>query len=284
MNKDILTKSQICSIICSYYPNRQILRNLCQTLSLYSDVYIVDNSQHLQEDTFSENDSLTIVKTEINLGTSKAYNHVIENFPQYEYYWLWDQDTSISSESAEKFLEISKQQFFEESKLVATTFYDPTTIAHPLKKGVILIKGSSSLFRKDRVEKFVGSWFDEHLFMDYGDWDFSYRIQQNGGKVTQIKGIEYQHIFGEPEKTILGEKFRSSMNRLYMQGLNSAYFFKKWKNSSFIATLLLGRAIFLPFKNLLFKNSFRRIVLFFKGIYHGLKGFDSSAYMKKRSE
>jgi GT2 family glycosyltransferase len=281
MTKDIPAKSQICSIICSYYPNIQILRNLSQTLSLYSDVYIVDNSQNLQEDSFSEFDSLTIIKTKENIGTLKAYNHVIETFPHYEYYWLWDQDTSISLESVEKFLNISKQQFLEDSELVATTFYDPTTFVHPFIRNQILIKGSTSLFCKDRVEKFVGSWFDEHLFMDYGDWDFSSRIQKSGGKVAQIEGIEYKHIFGEPEKTLFGEKYRSSMNRLYMQGLNSAYFFKKWKKSSFIASLLAGRAVILPFKNLLFKNSHRRTCVFYKGIFNGLKGEVSSDFMKK---
>lgn len=281
MTEEIIEKSQICTIICSFNPNYQKLRDLSSILSCFSEIFIVDNSQSINDDRFNDIKGLTIIKTEKNLGTLKAYNKVIERYSDFEYYWLWNQDTILSKKSAEKFLRISKQLFIKNNELVATTFFDKKNKINPFNKNQILVKESSSLFNKKQVYRYTNSWFDENLFMDYGDWDLSLRIESKGGEIAQISDIEYIHYFGEPENTVLGKMYRSSEKRLYMQGLNSAYLFRKRRKTSFLVLLLICRVFILPLKNLFFKNSFQRSKSYFKGIIDGLHGKTSSEYMNK---
>ncbi len=281
MNKNIIAKHQIASIITSFNPNIERLRNLCQILSDFSFVFVVDNSNSLMETPFNDLKDVMIIGTGKNLGTLAAYNYGIEHYPNFEYYWLWDQDTIILSETASSFLTKSFELFLRESQ-VATTFYDVKTKIDPFNKNFALYKTSTTLFHKKRVEQLTDFWFDSKMFMDYGDWDLAQTLQYKGGVISQIEVKNYTHAYGDPENTLLGTKFRSSEMRLYMQGLNTVYLIKNRKKTSLIVRLLVARFFFLPLKNLLFKNSFNRTLQFYKGILDGLKGITSSDFMDKK--
>jgi GT2 family glycosyltransferase len=120
--------------------------------------------------------------------------------------------------------------------------------------------------------------FDENLFMDYGDWDFSYRLYKAGGRVIQVDGVHIGHQLGEPEKTIFGAMNRSSPMRLRMQGINTAYLIRKHGIFNFPNSLLIARLFFVPFKNFLFKYSIYRSRQFLSGVMSGIKGDLSSTY------
>lgn len=274
-------KNKICSIICSYHPNIDRIKDLCIILSKFSTVVVVDNSQSIDKTFFSAIQNLIIITPEENLGTLRAYNLVIRQYPEFQYFWLWNQDTIITISAASEFISKSQNLFNKDYKLVATTFYDKKNWINPINKDEILIKESTTLFNILRLKSLFVDLFDENLFMDYGDWDLSIRIQKAGGKVSQIYGISHEHSFGDPEQTIIGSFNRSSETRLYLQGLNFAYLLRKRRLFPFINFLLLLRVFILPFKNLLFKNSYNRSKKFFLGIINGFRGETSSEYIAK---
>ena len=274
----------ICSIICSYYPNIENLKSLSLVLSKFSKVVIVDNASSLKQEDFDDITNIEIIYPKKNLGTVKANNLVINLFPEFEYFWFWNHDTTISVNVAETFIQKSQELFANDNKLIATTFFDKRNWKNPFFKNRILIKESTTLFNFNRMKGLGIDMFDEQLFLDYGDWDLSYRIQKAGGRIYQINGLTYDHSLGEPEKTILGNFYRSSELRLYMQGLNFIYLIKKNGVFSFISLLLFIRFLILPFKNLLFKNTIVRNKMFFKGILHGIKGETSLHYIESMNK
>lgn len=273
----------ICSIICSYYPNIDNLKSLSKVLSGFSTVIIVDNASNLKPYDFEEIPNIKIITPGKNLGTVKANNLVINLHPEFDYFWFWNHDTIISTDVAESFIQQSQTLFTNDKRLIATTFFDKRNWKNPLYKNRFLIKESTTLFNFKRMKAFGIEMFDEQLFLDYGDWDLSYRIQKAGGKIYQISGLTYSHSLGEPEKTILGNLYRSSELRLYLQGINFIYLIKKHGSFNFVSLLLFLRFIILPFKNLLFKNRFVRNKMFFKGILDGMKGETSLSYIESRN-
>lgn len=276
-----MKKNEICSIICSFNPDYERLLALCKTLCEFSNVYIVDNSLNLNK-IFFDDYEVNIISPGENLGTLKAYNLIINKYPDYNYFWLWNQDTIISEESAKQFLEASQLQFLKYENVAATTIFDRKNRRHPFKSDVVLVKESTTLFKSNRIKKISNTWFDENLFMDYGDWCFSQTIIDGEGKIVEIKGIEYAHVLGEPESTVFGNLNRSSENRLYMQGLNSIYIYKKYGLLSFISLLLVARMFFIPLKNILFKKYFERTKAFYGGIIDGLNGKLSIEFIKNK--
>lgn len=274
-----MKKNEICSIICSFNPNQQILSALCQSLSKLSIIYIIDNSFNLNK-SLCLNRDIHIILPEDNLGTLRAYNFIISQYPEYKYFWLWNQDTIITEESANSFLQKSISIFNESDNIVATTIFDKKNRRHPYKNNVVLVKESTTLFNANRIRNICDGWFDENLFMDYGDWLFSQNIISKGGKIIEIDGVKYKHILGEPEKTLLGSLNRSSVSRLHMQGLNTIYILNKYGFFSYLSLLLLARIFFIPLKNILFKKSFLRTKAFYAGIYDGIKGELSINYIK----
>lgn len=276
-----VNRKNICSVVCSYLPVLDKLNSLCKVLSGFSDVIIVDNARILDKSLYINYNNIKIFTPEYNLGTLKAYNTIIENNSSYDYFWLWDQDTALSAEASAMFLEKSFKELDSDDRLVVTTFFDKKNRINPFKHGQILIKGSTTFIDIRRLRKLSIGLFDQNLFMDYGDWDLSYRIQKAGGKILQIPGIIYEHSFGDTEKTIVGNLNRSSEIRLYIQGFNYSYLLKNRSIFSFINFLLTLRVIIIPFKNLLFKNSLKRTSLFFSGIIDGFMGNSSLDFIKR---
>lgn len=269
-----------CSIIIAYKSDEAKLHLLAKTLSKVSYVLIFDNSQTLNILSFNTLYNVEIINLNENLGTLKAYNYALINNPQYKYFWLWDQDTSITLDICREFYFQSINLFETNRNLVVTTFQDKKNYISPFNKKNILIKASTSLLNMDRLKHFNINSFEENLFMDYGDWFLSQIIYDCGLEISQIKIPNYTHQFGEVENTILGPYSRSSENRIYMQALNSIYIFKKIGLFNFLSLLLLCRIIFLPFKNIIFKNSYRRSKIFITGLFNGMKGIKSNDFIR----
>lgn len=275
---------KILSIICAYHPNNEALSSLARTLSTASNVVVVLNGGTFAPDQPLESTLIQIYEPGENLGTLAAYNRIIEMNPSYDYYWLWNQDTVISSESVAAFISRAQTQFLSDPALVGVTVFDRKNFINPLKRRCILAKESTTLFSASRMRSITDHWFDASLFMDYGDWEISYRIFQCGGRISQLDGIKTGHRLGDPEATLLGRFYRSSPMRLHMQGINSARLIRRLGPLNFITSLLAMRTALLPFKNMLFKDSWRRTRLYFKGLQIGLKGLTSEQFITQGLE
>lgn len=269
---------KILSIICAYFPNNQLLSLLVSVLSTVGDVAIVNNGGKIELPLSQRGNSIFILDYGYNLGTLASYNRVISQRQEYSYYWLWDQDSEISEGEADKFVSKAEVCFNRNDNTVCVTSFDNKNYISPINHNLILAKASTSMISKSHFEKLCIGWFDEKLFMDYGDWDFLYRLFKVGGRVKQISGIHIKHQLGELEKTLLGPVNRSSLMRLHMQGINTAYLVKKHGIFNFPVLFLIVRFFFLPFKNILFSDTMKRNRRFWDGFLYGIKGGVSSTY------
>ncbi|WP_163407806.1 glycosyltransferase family protein [Flavobacterium ajazii] len=277
-----MNQKNICSIICCYYPDDKIIKNQLEILTRISDVFIFDNSSSLILEDFINYDSVVIKKSISNLGTLKAYNEIISANSNYEYYWLWDQDTVITYEIAKEFIEASFKCFKESNNIVATTFLDKKNKINPLNKDKILIKASTTFLMKSKVESYVPLVFDENLFMDYGDWDFAYRLTAIGGYIQQIETPKYNHSFGDTNLTWLGKFNISSQIRIYMQGLNTIYLIRKNGLFNFLSIILIMRFFYFPVKCIFLGIARVNVYKFFLGIFDGLRGVESFMFMTNK--
>lgn len=269
---------KILSIICAYFPNNERILNLASSLLTVGDVVIVNNGGTIEFDLGSHGNHISIINPNRNLGTLASYNLIINDFRDYGYYWLWNQDTEISKEAAFDFVRNAKNVFIKDESVVCVTIFDKKNFVSPVDNSLILARESTTMICKNRLQRMLPDCFDENLFMDYGDWDFSYRLYRAGGRVIQIDGIRIDHQLGEPEKTIFGAMNRSSPMRLRMQGINTAYLIRKHGILNFPSALLVARFFFLPIKNFLFKHSIKRSIQFLSGLMSGIKGELSSSY------
>jgi GT2 family glycosyltransferase len=273
-----------CSVIIFYKGDEKKVFALSHVLSKFSHVIIFDNSQTLNTKIFRIFNNVEIINLYENIGTARAYNHAISNYIKFKYFWLWDQDTIITEKICNEFYKKSITLFKINNKLVATTFLDKKNFISPINKQNILIKASTTLIQIDRINNLKNNVFENDLFMDYVDWLFAQKIYTAGFEIIQIPIKEYKHEFGEKENTIFGDYSRSSEIRLYMQALNSMYIFKNIGLLNFLSILLFFRILFIPFKNLIFKNSFKRTSLFLKGLFDGFHGIKSDDFIHKISK
>lgn len=269
---------KVLSIVCAYFPNNERLSSLVRSLLEAGDVIVVNNGGTIQLDVPAGPHHASIIDSGRNLGTLASYNLVIKQKQTYSHFWLWNQDSEISPEDVRAFVTKAEQCFSSDPATVCVTVFDKKNFVSPLNRHLILAKESTSILSRERLQKLLPEWFDEKLFMDYGDWDFSYRLYKAGGRVSQIHGVHIGHQLGEPEKTMFGAMNRSSPMRLHMQGINTAYLLRKHGAFNFPNALLTARLFFLPFKNFLFKDSIKRNRQFLSGVLSGIKGGLSSTY------
>lgn len=279
-NNEITARSNVLSIVCIYNPESwDKLSEFISLLRNYTEVCLVINAGIVPENIRSRSD-LIIYNSGCNLGTLNAYNLVIDRNDCFDYYWLWNQDTTIDPSSIELFLERANSVFSKSSNVAAVTIYDKKNFVNPLNTKCILFKESTTLLRKAVVESSVGYWFDKYFFMDYGDWDLAMRLYKSGAITIQLHNISYGHILGDPEHTLFGDLTRPSQFRLFMQGANFYRYVFTYRRLDFIAFLLLVRTFFvLPFKNLLFRNPIKRSLTYLKGIAFAVRGGTSVQFV-----
>ena len=269
---------KILSIVCAYFPNNERLSALVSSLLKAGDVVVVNNGGAIQLDVPGGPHHASIIDSGRNLGTLASYNLVIAQKQTYSHFWLWNQDSEITPSAVKVFVNKAVQCFSNNAETVCVTVFDKKNFVSPLNPHLILAKESTSILSRERLQKLMPEWFDERLFMDYGDWDFSYRLYKAGGRVNQIDGVHIGHQLGEPEKTVFGAMNRSSTMRLHMQGINTCYLIRKHGAFNFPNALLMLRFFFVLLKNFLFKEPIKRNKQFLSGVMSGIKGELSSTY------
>ena len=269
---------KILSIVCAYFPNNERLSALVRSLLEAGDVVVVNNGGTIQLDVPTGPHLASIIDLGRNLGTLASYNLVIAQKQTYSHLWLWNQDSEITPSDVKVFINKADQCFSNDAETVCVTVFDKKNFVSPLNRHLVLAKESTSILSRERLQKLMPEWFDEKLFMDYGDWDFSYRLYKVGGRINQIDGVHIGHQLGEPEKTVFGAMNRSSPMRLHMQGINTCYLIRKHGAFNFPNALLMTRFFFVLLKNFLFEGSIKRNKQFLSGVMSGIKGELSSTY------
>lgn len=221
--------AKVLAIVVSYHPEADIAVNVEALLKQVDHVLVVDNetsseSQAILKGLPSEN--VSFIWNEKNLGVATGFNQGIRWAleRQYEFYLLMDQDSRPEAGMVEELCRVS-QNFLERNEiaLVGPRHEDyerkvPQTSLSPIQDFPLLIS-SGSLISKKLVDR-IGL-YDERLFIDHVDHDYSLRVAANGGRCIKVNTAVLLHRFGNAKvKTFMGKSFflqeYSPFRRYYM--------------------------------------------------------------------
>lgn len=238
-----------------YKPDNDNYLKLIQILNKYSTVLLISNDNQYRQ---IENVQNFVFD---NIGTGGAYNFVINKF-EFDYLWVWDQDTLINNQLALKFLE-HVSSLDNNSQYCSISFFDNynrVDCAEGPYDAINYGKASGTLFKSSAIRE-VGNFMEE-LFLDYVDYEYFLRLRSFNFIPLQIRELECEsHILGDAQDTLfLGRKYVSSPMRWHLQKINT-FKLNKLNYIPFILKLKLSlRILFLFVYALVFKDRKKRFI------------------------
>ncbi len=284
-------KKNILAVIVSYNPDNKIIRCYNSIKEQVDKVIIVDNfttNENSKKYLKQLSKDIEIIYNDKNYGIAKALNQAAKYAINNKYTWLLtsDQDSEFLPDTYKLILSsYEKMQDNKKTMLLAPLYkerillsdtdnidYKVTDINKIKWKRENLVITSGSLIKTDIFSN-IG-FFEEKLFMDRVDFDFSLKLNKYGYISKVAKNIYFFHEFGS-EKFKHGFKVSNySAKRRYYIAKNSVYIFKKYffcfpKESLY---LILRSGCFVAFiKIILFeRNKAEKIKSIYKGLFDGI--------------
>jgi rhamnosyltransferase len=182
-----------------YNPDSSVINNINTYIQMVSVLYVIDNSIQSNENIlaeFKKNNKIKLTQNNENLGVATGLNIAGRMAIKDNYDWLltMDQDSSFSNDNILKFSNFFNQ-FNADANIgimcpsteISGNMPDVIENVHSITSGSII---NLNVYNK------VGG-FDDYLFIDEVDADFSYKIKMNGFKILKFPNIHMNHKLGE---------------------------------------------------------------------------------------
>lgn len=180
-------------------------------------VVVVDNSElaPLAQDMFGP-DNVELVHNGGNQGIAHALNRGVAHAVARGMSWAltMDQDSLLPPDYVASLTELlNAEPALEKTASVAGAFHDSdgtfNTVAARSGRQVDYLITSANLVRISAIQEVGG--FRDDFFIDYVDYDISFKLRRAGWRVLQYPEVSYNHRIGESEtKTVLAAGFRVS--------------------------------------------------------------------------
>jgi rhamnosyltransferase len=279
----------ICAVIISYNDFDSLEKTVEHVLPQVDKVLIIDNKS---EDDIRQRiitqfniDKIELFLNDENNGIAKAYNQAVDycKNENYEYIFTLDQDSLIEPQCINNLLKVFEEK--DDAYIVVPRRVENWEDTINSAEDYIVEKkyaiSSGNLLRISTYDK-VGN-YNEKLFIDSVDFDFSLRIRNLGGKIYECKKTRMLHRLGELYyKKIMGVRvkfFYHNNIRTYYNYRNSVYILRTFFTSNFI--FCIKRVIILSYEtvlNLKFNPDKRG---FKSSMKEGIKDGINNAYGKK---
>ena len=223
-------------IIVTYFPNlKELTLNINNLLSDGVSIFIYKNCN--TELPFEKQSNIIIKGNGENIGLSKAQNIGLQYFlkTKVDFVSTFDQDSTITKNYLQDAMENLVQLNSVNSKIRVIVPYlvdkDSTKLISKEKviKKVdgfteILREGTcSGMFMFSSIIEDYGD-FRENFFIDYIDFEWSWRIRLYGEKIARSKRLTIYHSLGEGDINILGKTISvCNSDRIYYQIRNLKY-------------------------------------------------------------
>jgi rhamnosyltransferase len=273
----LFRKEDVLSVIITYNCNNLIHKNVNYLYNQVGHILIIDNnSNKLSKEIIKElleRKNVTIIFNKQNYGLSYALNQGLNFASQHNYKLIltMDQDTILLDDAVNEMIKALSIN----NKLVSVgPIYNNKINQRKgnenLYQEVNYLITSGNLTYVESALKAGG--FNEKLFIDSVDFDFSLSLRGKGGKLAKVNNAYMKHAIGESEKIkflIFTIKIQShSPLRHYYMYRNHYYIIKKYllKYPLFcIKKEIFSLVYFL--KLLLFhSNKKEKINMIFKGV------------------
>ena len=253
--KDISLLPDLCAVVILYNPDSIGLEKIISNIESYSNyikkTYIIDNSQNENQKIIEHFPNAFYYLNKNHNGIAGAQNIGCEKALEYGFSWCMtmDQDSSIPFSVLKEYLLAFKKYSALDKKIVSFSMKGIRTketlsltkiirlkILSPLKRIILknagvqikfrtepdisypefLVTASSNIISLD-VWKKIGK-FDETLFIDQVDNDFTIRLTKDGYKSIRFNKIIFEHNIGEQKFSIFSKfhEYYSSFRLFYI--------------------------------------------------------------------
>lgn len=220
----------VCAVFVTYHPSPAFLENIRTAREQVSSIIVVDNgSSEDAEAYFRELEAwehCKVIRNQQNLGIAAALNRGIAYALDASCDWVvtFDQDSMISAGFIAKMLDTYEHDLMpEEIAILAPTYVDRESgVVGRLMRtasGEILTTMTSGSMMPANIIRMVGP-FDENLYMDYVDIDFSLRVRRKGLRIVQSTAVLLHSLGRTTYHSIAGLRYgatnHTSARRFYI--------------------------------------------------------------------
>ena len=274
----------ICGVVVTYFPDAEVMANLCALRLQLRRVVVVDNGSPAESFAGIRAAGFAVIENETNMGIATALNQGIRWAREQgcEWVFLFDQDSRVTEGYVGRMLAgFEGSEFGDRLGILVPRYVDRrfgSVLKAPRGKGVGLEAATTSgSLTPMRVFEAAGL-FAEELFIDGVDYEFSLRVRRLGFAIDECVKAELLHSPGTPQyHTMLGKRFQVanySPVRRYYQERNKIWVAKRyWRD---FLGFCLGQFL-ISAKDLLKivlveEDKARKCRFFLRGVRDGLRG------------
>jgi rhamnosyltransferase len=267
------------AVVAWYEPLPVYVDNLRTYVNSVDRVFVVDDTGADYSELLADFPEVTYICFDSNRGIASALNAGYSAAGSFGAEWVltMDQDSAWRPSELSRFMAAAKVLSLDESVAIVAPNFTGSSIEIPPDGGVgqMDCDGVISAGSFVRLESFrdIGG-YNEELFIDQVDHEFSYRLRKRGFRIVRLTGVEMNHEVGMPlRRRILGRNIVAgghSAARKYYMVRNSLYMRKTFREFGapyleMIFMMALG-VIFLEDRKL------AKLAHMVKGAWHYLAG------------
>lgn len=206
------------ALVTVYNPQKSVLNNIQNLAKQTKTVFILDNSNSVSIE-LQGLDNTVYVSNKKNLGLSCAFNHILKekDFSDEDYIIFFDQDSLITENYISKLVkEFNLNRVKYNLACIAPIIFDCNTKENSMSRQVTKNQNTkliilprlitSSLLTQYKYLRIINFW-DEDIFLDWADFDLTYRFQAAGYNCGIASNIVLDHHLGDRNKKFLGKNF-----------------------------------------------------------------------------
>ncbi len=264
-----MISNSICATIILYNPTDDIFVNIDTYINNIDKLFVVDNSEVQNQEITNkllQNEKIEYIFNNKNLGIASALNIACDNAIDLKYKWILTMDQDSQFIDFKEYIKCANEIIIKEDNIGLIT------LNHTHDKKYILTNMDCDYEEKDIVItsgnlvnlkyfNLVGR-FDDSLFIDMVDFDFSHKVTLNKLKIIFFKNHFLLHELGEifKRKNLITKKAKDKIEhgpqRVYYMTRNRLYLSQKYRD------ILPHEYSILKTINILFIHELTKILLY----------------------
>lgn len=277
--------------IVLYNPDIQRLeKNIAAIFPQVETIILIDNhSENLDEIKKFMKNNMVLIENGDNLGVAHALNQMMEYSYLHEYDWVitLDQDSICKADLIKNFSEFL---CYDRVAMLAASIYDQNLGKIIIEDRYIIPKNCSSdkyqyvsrcitsgTLTNVTVWKKLGG-FDEKMFIDYVDFDFSTTVIKNDYNIIKVHDAVLYHEIGKAKELKIGRLIGRNLSinnhsplRTYYYAKNVLYFIRKHKKEIDCKSEIFYFFVWASLKLMFEKERCKKLRSIIKGLHDGMK-------------
>jgi rhamnosyltransferase len=279
----------IAGVVILYHPDMELLLANIQSYNTgLKQLYVYDNSETktpgIEEALFKLNPSIEYKYFNENEGIAKRLNQAMDQaaFNHYDYLLTMDQDSLFKAGDFEKYKSLIQASAYNHVAQFGVNCQPDFTQSKEQPEEVLTLITSGSILNLS-LTKNIGS-FNEALFIDFVDAEFSYRVIQNGYLNLMFSNIVLNHALGKLVEGTSLVSFKKSLRithapiRVYYIVRNGLYLLLKARGLTSVMKKDVIRCIKIIKNDLIYNPQLAAV---YKNLFAGIYAFLTNRMGKK---